>query len=293
LTLSCRQLRSAIALIVTPIAVGLATPAAAAGPAETITAPRPASPFELSLAADLQITTMAMVMGFGASLFDGTGSRPVGALSRSELNDLDRGVVGNHSGKAAALSDIGLFLGASVPLVGSALDLWLTDPRDGYDGLLKDSLIMLQTMAINRTLCNLVKFMARRPRPYTYDPRTSAELRSERGATLSFYSGHTSTAFSMATAYSYLFSLRHPNSRFAIPVWLGSHALASMVAVSRVLAGKHFWTDVAVGAAVGSAIGFAVPYLHREPSAQRWWADLRLVPTFHEGGFGVGVIKFW
>jgi membrane-associated phospholipid phosphatase len=47
-----------------------------------------------------------------------------------------------------------------------------------------------------------------------------------------------------------------------LPLWLGSEALAATTAVLRVEAGKHFWSDVAVGALVGSAVGYLVPQLH-------------------------------
>jgi membrane-associated phospholipid phosphatase len=66
----------------------------------------------------------------------------------------------------------------------------------------------------------------------------------------------------MATATSRIFMIRHPDSDWVLPLWLGAEALAATTAVLRVEAGKHFWSDVAVGALVGSAVGYLVPELH-------------------------------
>ena len=64
----------------------------------------------------------------------------------------------------------------------------------------------------------------------------------------SFPSGHAATAFAAATAVAVL----HP--RLRIPAL----AIATLVALSRVYLGVHYWLDVAAGAAVGVAIGLAV-----------------------------------
>jgi undecaprenyl-diphosphatase len=104
---------------------------------------------------------------------------------------------------------------------------------------------------------------------------------------MSFFSGHTSLAFSMATAYSYLFARRHPDSPLVVPVWLGAHLLAGTTAVLRVEAGQHFWTDVLAGAAVGSAIGYLVPWLHtRRDDDIPLPGNLMVLPSFHPQGFG-------
>lgn len=52
--------------------------------------------------------------------------------------------------------------------------------------------------------------------------------------------------------------------------WLAVGVFGGSVAVERVLAGRHFYTNVIVGVAAGTAIGIAVPLLHRRgPGAPR------------------------
>jgi membrane-associated phospholipid phosphatase len=65
----------------------------------------------------------------------------------------------------------------------------------------------------------------------------------------SFPSGHTSRAFSSAAT---LYNRQGPT--IGIPAFV----VASLVGVARVKANKHFWTDVAVGAAIGTAYGFLI-----------------------------------
>jgi hypothetical protein len=63
---------------------------------------------------------------------------------------------------------------------------------------------------------------------------------------------------------AYTWTVRHPRSRYRVPVWIGFSLLAALMQVSRVASGDHFPTDVLVGGAVGTAFGLGWPALrHR------------------------------
>jgi membrane-associated phospholipid phosphatase len=266
-----------------------------------LTMPEPA-PLAVNLDVDLQVLVTGLLTTLAPNNPNFTLAAPVprssGALDRSEVNALDRTVIGNDAGWASSLSDVTLYGAMSLPYAALLID---AAGRGGdWAGLGADALVLTKTYAVNALVCGLVKQMARRPRPYMYDPNASDEQREANNSHRSFFSGHTSISFSLATSYSYLFTLRHPDSPYLLPVWLGSHALAGTTAVMRVLAGKHFWSDVMVGALVGSAIGLAVPWLHRQAasphatSMERFLAELRLVPTFYEqGGVGANALWYW
>ena len=66
-------------------------------------------------------------------------------------------------------------------------------------------------------------------------------------------------------------------------MWIGTHALAATTAYLRVHAGKHFWTDVMVGAAVGSGLGLLIPWLHERNEG----GSLALQPFVIPGGAGI------
>jgi len=79
---------------------------------------------------------------------------------------------------------------------------------------------------------------------------------------LSFPSGHSSTAFAAAAAYLSVMQRRGIAGRQAQETAL-LFATATTTAVLRVVAKKHFPTDVVAGAVLGTAIGWMVPQMHR------------------------------
>ena len=74
----------------------------------------------------------------------------------------------------------------------------------------------------------------------------------------SFPSGHTSLAFSSATILGY----RYPKWR--VPLYIG----AGLVGFSRIYLGRHYASDVVVGAALGTAVGMLV--WHKQTALLRW-----------------------
>ena len=69
-----------------------------------------------------------------------------------------------------------------------------------------------------------------------------------------------------AAFLSTTFSQEFPESRWKIPVIIGSFTLSSFVGVTRILSGDHFLTDVLAGAAIGSLYGWLIPTLHKRNS---------------------------
>lgn len=223
---------------------------------------------QLDLPTDLGVTGAGFLLGGAASIFEAelAHSPCDGLCKRSEiLLGLDRSVVGNHSVVARRWSD-GLIAGlTAAPLLLVAADHGWSD-ADAREHLLTDAVLLAETASVNLALNTVVKHAVGRKRPLTYDGSWSESDRSSADASLSFYSGHSATAFAMATATSRIFMLRHPDSDWVLPLWVGSEAVAATTAALRVEAGKHFWSDVAIGALVGSAVGYLVPQLHlREP----------------------------
>lgn len=128
-----------------------------------------------------------------------------------------------------------------------------------------DVLVIAQAAAIAASLDELAKDSVARRRP------------GGAGNT-SFYSGHTSLAFSLASAAGTVSSLR--GYRSAPWVWAGGMTLAAAVGYLRVAGDAHWATDVLAGAAAGGLVGFAVPWLfHRSlPGAARPRLDVVPAP---------------
>jgi hypothetical protein len=256
-----------------------------------------ASPFEVDLELDLQLTVTSILCSIGPQFLKhtpGAGSSDV--LPLRILPSLDRDVVGNDSSGARGWSDRLLYVQLGLPFALTLIDNLLSDSPGRLGRFATEATILLEAVTLTTMVTALTKTSVGRPRPYMFDPE-STEDRSSRSSTESFFSGHTAAAFSMATSYSYLYQKKHPDSPAVIPIWIGSHLVAGGVGLMRVKGGRHFWTDVAVGAAVGSAIGFLVPYLHQrgddEDSDGLGFDDIRIVPSVSTEFVGLHAMWFF
>jgi membrane-associated phospholipid phosphatase len=167
----------------------------------------------------------------------------------------DAGLRGRCSPEAAQLSDVSLALTVAVPPameLGGGLDARFVNAQVVYT----------QALFATNLLTSLTKVIFRRPRPFSYQKDAECAFQVEDpDANLSFFSGHASGSFAAAFAGSFLMSERADiETRAAI--WGSELALAGATASLRARAGKHYYSDIIVGALVGAGIGLAVPALH-------------------------------
>ena len=186
----------------------------------------------------------------------------------SSLNAFDaagrRAFAGADRAKAGLGSDLLAYAG--MPLLTLGLDLAASlDTTRGMRGKYRarrfgiDVLLMTEAMTTTLTVMQLSKFATQRRRPSAIDEPTDGTRTVDQN--LSFFSGHTALAFSLATSAGTIASLRH--ERLAPVVWAVGVAAATATGMSRVAADQHFASDVIIGSLVGSAIGILVPVLHR------------------------------
>ena len=95
------------------------------------------------------------------------------------------------------------------------------------------------------TLFMTVKRLTGRPRPSTMTPHVWATLLPPDH--FSFPSGHTMTAFAVAVAMSLFYPAVAPGLLFC----------AFSIAISRVLLGMHFLSDVIAAMLIGTGLGYA------------------------------------
>jgi membrane-associated phospholipid phosphatase len=127
--------------------------------------------------------------------------------------------------------------------------------------ILQDSLLVTETIVFNGALNETARLVVQRPRPFVYhDPGYHG---SDPHNYTSFYSGHTS--FSAATNGALLFVMlgRVAALPFLLLVGIGGPLLVFFTGFFRVLSGRHFFTDVVVGAIMGSIIAWLVAIRHR------------------------------
>lgn len=177
------------------------------------------------------------------------------------INPFDRPLAGRNDHVASAISWGTVALTLALPIAIDAGDIGRTSREWRY--FAHDMGLFAEAIALDGALNEIVKLAVRRPRPLVYDGSVAHGGSVVADNYVSFYSEHSSLAFTAATAYTTLFALRHrdrPGLTAAVGIALFS--LASATASLRVVAGKHFYSDVIVGAAIGTGIGAAVPLLH-------------------------------
>ena len=161
---------------------------------------------------------------------------------------------------------IGANLGGGIAVTGLTLGVFSAGRYSHGDRFRASTYDISQAVIINQVYTQVVKFSIRRDRP---------DL-SNRQA---FFSGHASNAFAGATVIA-------DHYRFlAVP----SYAVATYIAMSRMAAHKHHFSDVVAGAGFGFGVGRAVVRRNSRPPDKPGAKDVvrwDLIPA--NGGAGDG-----
>ncbi|HEY8075354.1 MAG TPA: phosphatase PAP2 family protein [Labilithrix sp.] len=188
------------------------------------------------------------------------------------LNGFDRGIRNSlrwsSTGTADLLSSIGAI--ALAPLAAFGGDALLASRDERTPNFWVDALIIAEATVLAVDVSELVKLATARQRPYAH---FAADSTSAAGANLSFFSGHTTLAFALASSAGTVATMR--GYRHAWIVWAAGMAIATATGYLRIAGDQHYATDVVTGAAVGGAIGVGVPLLFHRPRA----ADIADVPS--------------
>jgi membrane-associated phospholipid phosphatase len=166
---------------------------------------------------------------------------------------------------AALTSDI---LVAAIPLGLGLWDFLEANAAGGLGTAAEDLMVITQAMTVAGALTTVVRYTSVRMRPFAYYGEGTGVPEDR----LSFWSGHTTTAFSAAASAGYVAQARG----YASWPWVYAVGFTAASAVSyfRVAGDKHWMTDVLAGAVIGTGVGFLVPWLHRNNPG----LSLRLVP---------------
>ncbi|WP_149554760.1 phosphatase PAP2 family protein [Treponema pectinovorum] len=182
---------------------------------------------------------------------------PSKVYNRDDVNAFDRLFMREYSHSLDKyVSNAFLFSTVATPLV-----LFPKTEKEEWKTI---TFMYAETLLIANGLKELTKLAINRARPFMYfEPSTYPKDDIEDGDWAnSFLSGHTTMAFAGATFTSYVFYKYFPGSQYKYAVVASSYALACATGLFRILAGKHFVTDVLAGAVLGSAVGYLVPWLH-------------------------------
>ncbi len=175
----------------------------------------------------------------------------------SDVNGLDRGTATRRNDTIDKVST-----GAAAAALGWPFAAIFLDAKTSKDAI-TDGLVTGQAVLVDVAINQMVKYAVHRPRPFIYGIQSGSEL-TKNDNYYSFYSQHTSIVFAAGISYARTYALRHPTSRRRWLVYTAAVGGGSAVASMRVLAGRHFPTDVMAGAAAGTGIGLLIPRLHHK-----------------------------
>lgn len=160
---------------------------------------------------------------------------------------------------AALTSDILAY--AAIPAVALTLTLVGVGTEGQWRRIHEDLLIALEAVAVTGALTNVIKFSTGRLRPYAYYEPVGFDEDPDHN--LSFPSGHTSLAFTMATSFATVATMRR---RKLAPVFWGLGVpMAGLVGYLRMAGDRHWLGDVLAGAGLGTLVGVGLPWLLHHP----------------------------
>jgi membrane-associated phospholipid phosphatase len=229
--------------------------------------------FQLHLAVDLPVlgilTTLTVTRLYRTGK---VACLPV--CDRREVNAFDRITAGYWGPRWQKAGDAGLY----GILAGAAL---LLAVDEGVGNGLNDATVVTESIMAAAAISSVLTLAANRPRPFLYSDKAPPGPRNTPNAGMSFLSGHAAVGFATATAVFITERRLHPDG---VQPWIAlgaGSAIATFIAVARVMGGNHFISDNLFGALGGVSMGVLFPALHGGP--------VQVVPMVGESERGLAV----
>lgn len=246
-------------------------------------------PYQLNKKLDSNIlgaSSLLLMVDFGLnSQRKALNENQILALNPNEINNFDRFAVNHYSSSAEIRSDIGRIAPLGIGAI-AGLGICLSTQFD-FSRSLNLVVIGIEANLLNYLLTDLTKLGLGRIRPYVYNPEVELEEKLKKSARKSFFSGHTS--FSAVNSYflAKVFSDYYPDSKWKGWIWLAASVIPAWTGVERVLAGKHFPTDVITGYTVGALCGYIIPEIHRKVNKNEKKASFQIGPSSQIAGLSL------
>jgi len=207
----------------------------------------------------------------------------VTALSFVLDNSIRSDVKTIHSSSMDNITSVGEKFGSGVYGLALSGVLYLSGQVVQDNKLRKTGVILAEAIFLNGITTEILKIVIGRSRPYTnegfdFDP-FKISLKDDDN---SLPSGHTSTAFTIAT----VLSERIDNTYASIALY----SFAGLTALQRIYADRHWFSDVVLGAAIGTVVGLKVVKLNSEYEDQSSSIKMNIYPVFSRENFGAGVM---
>ena len=198
-------------------------------------------------------------------------------LDRSVRNAL----VWDNPRRASSISDVTGYVAAPLLSLGLTAVMAVRDAGDTesrFGRALDDTLPIVETVLYSQLFVQAVKFSVARQRPRVHFGGGAAGD-DDHEANLSFFSGHASLTFALATAAGVVAHRR--NSEAEPVIWAVGMGLAATTSYLRMAADQHYFTDVTVGALFGIGAGVLIPTLldHDRDDDENGSQQTMILPT--------------
>jgi membrane-associated phospholipid phosphatase len=231
------------------------------------------SVYTYDLKKDIVISTLSLGVFFGSYLIPATSEIP--NLNKNDVNAFDRGLMYNYEGFNTVTTILRPVMGV-LPFMTPLILVEWKDFKNDFDIWFTYGLMYAQAVGFTYGTRRAIGRAVGRHRPYDY----LADTIDKPITGDSFPSGTTSMSFLPAALVSVTFAAEFPDSKWKVPVIVGSYTLATTVGIARIITGHHFLTDVLTGAAIGSFYGWLIPALHKRN------IDNENNMAFHFSGYG-------
>jgi len=179
------------------------------------------------------------------------------SLNKNDVNVFDRWAIYPYNKNLDKVSYYPFYASIPLPFI-----FFLTNGKTSQD-FFKLSLLYWETLSIMGVLGTSATYFVDRYRPYTYTNETQMDVRTDKVAKNSFFSGHVemvaAPTFFIAKVYSDYF----PESKIKWVFYGFASTVTVAVSYMRLKAGEHFPSDILLGAAVGALTGILVPEFHK------------------------------
>lgn len=180
----------------------------------------------------------------------------------------------NQNGVGKKIANFGNFIGEPLLAAPALGAFYLYGKYTDDSKARRASLLAFESYAISGLAMTGIKSLAKRHRPKTGHSAHEWDGPDWDSDHFSFASGHTSSAFSIAT----VFANEYKDNKYVPPV---AYGLATLVALSRVYSNNHWASDAFFGASLGYFTSKAILSYHKKQDPKNV-SRLHIIPEIGE-----------
>lgn len=222
--------------------------------------------YTLSPSIDISLSVTALLVTGGGTYLYNQMEIPneQDKVNRENLLPWDRKFAGRYSSTADLMSDVGSLLAVAPFAIGGSA--WYSG-HSSREEFLTFSVMFIQSVLFQHGINLAFRSLELWPRPYTFATEGEGAVKAKTAkaeAYGSFFSGHASAAFTVAVFTTEWFDQTYGNPGATRVVRALAFSTAAFESVLRVAAGKHYPTDILVGALIGTGVSYGILEMHKK-----------------------------